>query len=146
VDQGGKSVTGYRIYIETSSSTFEQETTNCDGVNNSSVVSSRTCTISANVLRASPFSLTTGTSVKAKLIAFNIIGDSAESAIGSGAVMPIPPTVASAPLVLARNEAITSQTQVAFTWQPPSSNGYRTILDYTIQWNQGSGSTFVVLT
>lgn len=113
---GGVDITGFRIFIETSSSTWSQETINCDGINNSAVISGRTCTIPANVLRASPFSLTTGTSVRAKLVAFNIIGDSAESQIGSGAVMPIPPTVPSAPLNLERNELTTSQTQVVFTW------------------------------
>jgi len=46
--------------------------------------------------------------------------------------MPIPPTVPSAPLTLARIEETTTQTQVSFTWQLPSNDGFRTILDYTI--------------
>lgn len=79
---GGVAITGYRITIETSSNTYLQETANCDGVNQSSIISSRTCTIPASVLRLSPFSLTTGTSVKAKVVALNSIGDSTESAAG----------------------------------------------------------------
>lgn len=43
------------------------------------MLSSRTCTIPVSVLKAAPFSLMTGTSVRAKVIAINVIGDSDES-------------------------------------------------------------------
>ncbi|MFN9902780.1 MAG: hypothetical protein ACK55Z_29160, partial [bacterium] len=132
---GGVSIAGYRIYVETSASTWVQEPTNCDGINNFTVIAQRTCSIPVEVLRAPPFNLTTGLSIRAKIVAFNVIGDSSESTIGSGGLMPIPPYVPTAPLSLTRNNSQTDQTQVAFTWQLPADNGRRPILDYTIQWN-----------
>jgi hypothetical protein len=83
----GSSISGYRISIETFSGTYQQDTTNCNGANET-VISNRSCSIPVSVLRASPFSLSTGASVKAKIIAINAIGDSTESSSGSGAVMP----------------------------------------------------------
>ena len=75
---GGVAITGYRISIETSTAgTYQEETTYCGGANSSTVTSNRSCSIPVTVLRASPFSLTTGASIKAKIIAVNAIGDSA---------------------------------------------------------------------
>jgi titin len=43
------------------------------------------------------------------------------------------------PTAVTRDEALTSQTQVSFTWSAPSSNGGSPVIDYTIYWDQGSG-------
>lgn len=102
---GGVSISGYRIYIETSSGSWSQEPINCDGINDFAVISQRSCSIPVDILRATPFNLTTGKSIRAKVIAFNVIGDSIESQIGSGGLMPIPPYVPTAPINLSRNNA-----------------------------------------
>ena len=56
-DDGGLTITGYLISIQHSDSSWSQETTNCDGINNATVKTNTACTIPASVLRASPFSL-----------------------------------------------------------------------------------------
>lgn len=91
--------------------------------------------IPLSVLRASPFSLATSSSVYAKVIAINSIGDSAESAQGNGAVMPVPPTVPDAPTNLARDSLNTSKTEVAITWSAGASNGGADVLDYSVYWD-----------
>jgi len=55
---------------------------NCDGENDLSVISSTSCTIPISTLKAAPFSLTNGMTVLVKVIVFNSIGDSPESAFG----------------------------------------------------------------
>ncbi len=52
------------------------------------------------------------------------------------------PSVPNASTALTRDEINTSSQQVVFTWVAPSSTGGAPILDYTIQWDQGT-STYV---
>ena len=52
-----------------------------------SVVSNRQCNISLDTLKATPYSLVLGDSVKAKIIAVNVYGESEMSTEGSGAVI-----------------------------------------------------------
>lgn len=66
--------------------TFNTQLTYCNG-SSPAVVSTRTCTIPVAVLLASPFSLTWGTEVFAKIIATNSIGDSNESNLGRGGII-----------------------------------------------------------
>ena len=49
-------------------------------------------------------------------------------------------TIPSLPLAMLRDDVNTSQTQVAFTWSAPASNGGSTVIDYTIMWDQGTGT------
>ena len=39
-----------------------------------------------------------------------------------------------------RDEVNTSKTQVAFTWTSPVSTGGSSVIDYTIMWDQGTGT------
>ena len=39
-----------------------------------------------------------------------------------------------------RDEVNTSKTQVAFTWTSPASSGGSAVIDYTIMWDQGTGT------
>ena len=63
-----------------------------------------------------------------KVRAENSIGKSADSAAYSvvGATVPDPPTSFS------RNDALTTTTQVAFSWSAPVDDGGSTILDYSV--------------
>ena len=45
---------------------------------------------------------------------------------------PVVPVVPDPPTNLTRNEDMTSQTQVSFTWAAPENDGGETILDYTV--------------
>jgi hypothetical protein len=44
------------------------------------------------------------------------------------------------PTSLIRDEVNTSKTQAAFTWTAPVSNGGSAVIDYTILWDQGTGT------
>ena len=41
---------------------------------------------------------------------------------------------------ITRDEVNTSKTQVAFTWTSPASSGGSAVIDYTIMWDQGTGT------
>jgi titin len=47
---------------------------------------------------------------------------------------------------LTRNDVNTSQTQVAFTWTAPASNGGSAVIDYTIELDQGTGTYVLTAT
>jgi hypothetical protein len=53
----------------------------------STVISSRTCSISLTVLKASPYLLVKDDSVVAKIVSVNAYGESDQSSEGSGAVI-----------------------------------------------------------
>ena len=82
VNDGGVTLQGYRLYIKTHSGQFVQDPTNCDAETDAIIIQNSACTIPVAALRQSPFALTTGEDVVAKVIAFNTIGDSAESLEG----------------------------------------------------------------
>lgn len=65
---------------------YSTELLNCDG-SNSDVIAALTCIVPVNILRSSPFDLEWGSSIWAKITATNVIGTTAESAPGNGAIM-----------------------------------------------------------
>lgn len=135
-DNGGIAVTGYRVYILASNgSSWYQDLVNCDAVNDSTIISATSCTIPTSTLRASPFSLTSGTSIYARVLAINGIGDSKNSSSGNGGVLPNAATVPDAPINLARDAANTSKTQLAITWSAGASNGGTVVIDYSVYWD-----------
>jgi hypothetical protein len=75
----GDPITGYNIYIQQSNSLFSIDTTDCDGVTNTTIITNRNCTIPMATLRAAPYSLTYGSNVIAMVAAENTIGWSANS-------------------------------------------------------------------
>ena len=77
----------------------------------------------------------------AKIVSVNIYGDSVQESTGSGAVIQ---EVPSAPISLANDASVTTDTVIRFTWSNGASNGGATITDYTVYYDQGTG-TFVEL-
>ena len=137
---GGVLIVGYRIYIKTSTATWVQEPVDCDGINDANVISLRSCAIPVTTLRASPFFLTDRASLYAKVIAFNIIGDSLTSDAGNDGLMPLSYTVPGVPTSLTRDDVNTSKTKVSFSWLAPVDNGGSVVLDYSIEWDGGLGT------
>ena len=76
-----------------------------------------------------PFDLPWGSEINAYIVAYNIYGDSVDSAIGNGAKIV---TYPDAPINLENDQAATSSTQIGFTWQDGSSDGGTIVLDYQI--------------
>ena len=132
---GGSAITAYIVAIRQSDgTTFTTEAGYCN-------VSTTTCTVPISVLQASPYSYAWGDSVYATVSAQNLVGSSAGSPSGNGAVIttnPNPPTS------LANNAAVTTATAIALTWVAPIFEGGTGIIDYRVSWDQG-GSTYAVL-
>jgi hypothetical protein len=82
-------------------------------------------------LMSAPFDLGLGAIVQAKVIAYNVIGDSLTSLPGSGATVAI--TVnPDPPVSLARDNLLTSPTQITLTWLAGNSNGGYPVIDYRV--------------
>lgn len=85
----GVPITSIEFYIlESDGVTYTQEDTprECDGTQ-VTLISERTCTISLETLKSSPFDLVKDDSVVVKVITTNSYGDSVFSDAGSGAVI-----------------------------------------------------------
>jgi hypothetical protein len=106
----GTHITGYSIMIQSGvdSSQFFEDLINCDG-SSVTVQSSTSCYVPISVLLGSPYMLSLGSSVTAKIAAVNVIGTSEYSPIGNGAVI-LMSYAPDAPLNLARNELTTTKT------------------------------------
>ena len=72
-----------------------------------------------------------GTTYKFKVQARNAAGLGTESA----EFLIIAATTPGTSTALTRDDVNTSQTQVAFTWSAPASNGGSAVIDYTIEWD-----------
>jgi len=135
-DDGGSTITGYKVFIKQKDGGFSIDYNNCDMLLSSSV----TCSVPASALVAEPFSLDWGDSVIAKVLAVNAYGDSLESAEGNGAVIL---TYPGAPLDILEVEADRSRSSLGISWTAPFAGG-DTTLDYRVNIRE-QGGTFSVL-
>jgi len=95
------------------------------------------CTIPIATLKAAPYNLVAPASVFATVLATSSLGSSAASVAGNGAVIPTNPDP---PTLLTNNAAVTNSSVIGFTWTAPVNNGGSQVLDYLIEWDQGSSS------
>lgn len=87
------------------------------------------------VLTKTPFSLSAGTLIQAKVSANNKIGWSDYSDLNSAGVLAqTPPTSIPAPT---RN-ALTTISQLVVDWVVPESDGFSAVTSYNLQWDQGT--------
>lgn len=98
------------------------------------------CLVPISILRSAPFNLAWGASVYAKVTATNSAGTSIVSAVGNGALILTTP---GAPINLSNQVTITSGSQVGLSWSPGLVTGGSPVIDYTLSYDQGTGS-FVV--
>jgi hypothetical protein len=131
----GSPITSYTVEIQdAAASSWHAETANCGG---STAVA---CSVPMSVLIASPYSLTQGTIVRARVYASNAFGAGATSAANTdGAKVRVAPLVMAAP----RRGAATSTGQIAVEWDLLSapSNGDSPVTSYHLVWDAGSGTT-----
>ena len=137
----GSPIQGYMVYIMHGDLTsFSVDATHCDG-SLPSVIASTECDIPISTLRAGAFQLPWGSSIYAKVNAYNLYGSSKASPLGNGAVIltyPDPPANVSEDSTQRTSNSITVIWDEAF-------NGGATILDYRVSFDQGTG-VYVVLT
>jgi hypothetical protein len=110
---GGTPLTAFTIVIRQSDGVaFSQDVADCPGTS-SIILNSAQCSIPITVLRSAPYNLAWGSSVWAKVSASNLVGDSAYSDEGNGAIIL---TIPDAPINLANNALVTSMSQVGISW------------------------------
>jgi hypothetical protein len=126
------------MILQSDGSTYSEDITNCNMATNTAL----SCTIPVQALRASPYLLPWGSSVFAKVYAINVYGLSLISSAGNGAVII---TYADAPLSLSENFALRTATNIGLTWTAGVSNGGSAVLDYQLNYDNGSGTANIVL-
>lgn len=87
------------------------------------------CLVPINILRDSTFEHPWGASIYAKVVAYNIYGYSAESAVGNGAIILTAPD---SPLNLAEVISMRAATSITFNWIAGPTNGGAPVIDYAI--------------
>lgn len=125
----GSTITKYEIYIRTNDAvTYSLELTYCDG-SVAQIVSDTRCEIPVSTLRVAPFNLYWGDSVYAKVIAFNMYGQSLESDTGNGAIII---TYPDAPLFLEEDLNYRDWTTLGLKWNEAYENGGSQISSYVL--------------
>ena len=142
-NDNGSPITSYDIEWKTTAGSYVGITcTETDAV----VISSTTWTNPMNTFTQTPFSLTEGQSILIKLRALNELdyGPYGSPSSTLAVIIDVPHTPASGPV---RVNDSTSPTQVTVTIPeiPNDLDGGSSILSYSLEWNQGSGTTFIDL-
>jgi len=139
---GGSPITAVRLYIrESDEVTFTQDLTDCDGADQR-IIDAMSCTVHTSRLLAEPFALPWGSSIHAQVVAHNAYGVSEISPVDNGAIIL---TIPDTPIKFVENQEFKTPTTIGLSWQKPISvNGGTDILDYRINYDQGTGS-FVML-
>ena len=115
--------------------TFSIDKTSCDG-SKAEIISTTTCQVPISTLRAGVFQLPWGSSVYAKVTAYNLYGYSTLSPEGNGAVIL---TYPDAPVSLAETIALRTATSITFTWSLGAANGGTSVIDFRISYDQSIG-------
>jgi len=92
-------------------------------------------------LRTTPFSLSWGASVYAKVVARNIYGNSLVSTEGNGAIITTTPD---SPINLSEDTSLRTKSTLGITWSKAEFNGGAVIIDYRISIAQVGGSYSVL--
>lgn len=98
------------------------------------------CSVPITTLKASTYNLPWGSSVYAKLLAYNLYGNSAMSSVGNGAVIL---TVPDAPLSVAELYSSRTATSLGVSWTAGVANGGAPVIDYTVTYTTGTTSVVV---
>ena len=144
-DLGGLTISGYRLEIKTSTSTFSIESNNCDAENDSTIISATQCTVLITDLRTTPFNLADSADVIARVTAINGLGDSITSIESTAVAMPIADVEPGAPTALTRNDAFTTKTQVSFEWTAPANDGGDAVIDYKVEMDDNNDGVFSIV-
>jgi titin len=136
---GGLPITSYKVFIKSTTSTFELESASCN-------VAVTSCQVPLLTLQASPFSLVLGDLVQARIRAVNLVGESIDSSQNTaGALIE---TVPSAPPVAPLRNPLTTMSSLTVDYYAltGSAIGGTPVLSMELQWNQGdTTATWVAL-
>ena len=119
---------------------FTVDATNCDG-SNEAISTATQCSIPITTLRAGAFQLPWGSGIYAKVLAYNLYGDSDESAVGNGAVIL---TFPDPQINLQEEIAYRSATSITFSWSLGAANGGAEVLDFRIYYEHTNGEWLIL--
>lgn len=132
-------IIAYSVVVLQAGGAFGEELTDCNGAD-PSILAALECSIPLTTLRASPFDLTYGTLVQARVMAENANGWGSLSQVNLvGAAVETEPSQMGAPTM----GSATTTTQLAIDFvalTAGSETGGSTIDSYHLQWDQGTGS------
>jgi hypothetical protein len=95
-------------------------------------VSTLACSVPIATLKEAPFSLLWGAHIYAKVTATNVIGSSAASPVGNGAIILTNPD---SPLRLVNNPSTTNAYRILVSWEPGVENGGTPVIDYRLWYD-----------
>jgi hypothetical protein len=115
--------------------------TNCDG-STSEVLSTQSCLVPITLLIDSSYQLAWGSSIYAKVSAYNLYGYSVESAVGNGAIIL---TYPDAPVSLAETISERTSSSITISWSEGAANGGTDVLDYRVTYDQSNDDYLVLV-
>ncbi len=136
LDSGGIPLTGYGILLRTWNNEYVSVS---DCVSTPAMLTNRECFVPIDTLRASPFFLSQGTVVQAKVSAINNIGASTYSNANMvGALIEIVPHK---PAVAPMRDPTTLKNKLVINVTPITGHltGGASIISYELEMNSGSG-------
>jgi len=120
-------VIGYRVYLRKSDGvTFIINFSYCDG-SQTSIFEARSCAIPSTSFVSQLYGLQWGEKVYAKIIAYNIYGESVFSPLSNPTTLMYNPDP---PVSLTENTSLRSFFDVTFVWQNGAENRGSPIIDY----------------
>jgi hypothetical protein len=134
-DQGSP-ITAYTVrLLNKTSNTYEVYTTHCDGAS-ALIITNRACPPILMSVFISTLGYSAGDLVKARIVATNAIGTGIQSEPNTaGAVIQTVPLGPTGLSIIS-----SSQTEATLTWNSihsPPENGYSTVTDYKVYWDNG---------
>jgi hypothetical protein len=111
------------------------ELSDCDA-SETIIRDAHSCSVQVSILINEPFSLTWGSSVVAKVVAYNLYGDSLISESGNGAVII---TYADAPVNLKETISARTASSISFSWTSGFNNGGSSVTDYRVSYDGATG-------
>jgi hypothetical protein len=139
-NDNGSPITGFAILIRQNDLVYSQQLSFCDGATDE-IRTAVKCLVPISVLTETPYSLPWGSHVYAKIIAYNIYGDSMTSEAGFEAIIL---TVPNAPRFLIETISARTENSITFTWSAEAANGGAPVLDYRVSYDQAS-DTYIEL-
>ena len=100
-------------------------------------MSTTKCSVPISTLKAAPFSLPWGAPIYVKVTATNVIGSSATSPVGNGAIILTNPD---SPLRLVNNPQTTNAYRILVSWEEGLANGGTPVIDYRLLYDQGTNN------
>ena len=134
-DNGGISITAYRIMIRSDTNMY-YTASECNGAN-SAIRDSATCDVPLLTLIQLPFVLKQGATVQAKIVPINLVGEGSPSAVNNvGAIVETAPVK---PPVAPTKNPLTTKTSLVVDYKNlfGTANGGSVITAYQVEWDQG---------